>query len=539
MLNLKNLTEKLPQSNKEGKKDHLQDASELKVTQISASKRYQLGRHLSFAIDEISVQMVAVSCFGTNIRIIDVSKAYIPRDDMSGDLRYNFLSTIIEEYIRTNGGYLPRISVTLTTGDIAFRAFLMPMLKKSSLDSAIGFEVRKQIPYPQDNCIFDFRITDHLVTKDRTRCKIALYASTMRNVYEQLKPFSPIGAEVSKVYHSQEVLGYLLERLPDFSPDKNYTLLSIAKGNSTISFYRGTELQFFHVGTPGATVLTSTPDQTQIEYFSESLVDEIGIAFDYYSGQYSGNITSEILVYGDLSYRIDLIEGLDSNIAYQFRRFPVEQLDFAANCDESLQISMSVCLPALAAAICGYKTANLLPEEKRRQIKTKKWIQYGKTTLAIAIVCLSLGWAAVSDQVKTEKVQLQELQHQVAAFENSPAYHTYNNLKRQIAENRLYLDRAKQGKAFLGLSLKELSLITPKSIKLLHYHLTPKKGKDNLSLQGIVTSRNIPPELILAEFVESLSSSPFFEGVRIVRHVKKPLEEGFEIEFAIQLESVV
>ena len=61
----------------------------------------------------------------------------------------------------------------------------------------------------------------------------------------------------------------------------------------------------------------------------------------------------------------------------------------------------------------------------------------------------------------------------------------------------------------------------------------------NLTLQGLVISDNIPPEVILAEYAETLASSPFYDDVSVVRHIKKSEDDKFIIEFAINLKGII
>jgi len=131
------------------------------------------------------------------------------------------------------------------------------------------------------------------------------------------------------------------------------------------------------------------------------------------------------------------------------------------------------------------------------------------------------------------------LNKQVDSFKSSDAYHTYNVLKRQIAGDRTYIEKVKESPSYLSLNLKELSLVTPRSIRLFHLAYQADKSDRNLTLQGIVTSREMPPEIILAEYVENLNFSPLFENVSLTKHVKRRRGDIFEIEFEIDMRGIV
>jgi len=83
-----------------------------------------------------------------------------------------------------------------------------------------------------------------------------------------------------------------------------------------------------------------------------------------------------------------------------------------------------------------------------------------------------------------------------------------------------------------------LSNITPETIRLSNFEF--RHGDDNsLLIQGVVSSSDIPPEVILAEYIEGLSASPFYENVVIARHVKKIVGRRFEIQFDLNLKGII
>ena len=136
------------------------------------------------------------------------------------------------------------------------------------------------------------------------------------------------------------------------------------------------------------------------------------------------------------------------------------------------------------------------------------------------------------------KHQLEDINYSINKFKNSEAYHTYNNLKKQILNSRSYLKKTEKEPSYLSYNLKELSNLTPNQIKLIHFNFNPSKSNQNILIQGVVTSLTIPPEIILAEYTETLASSPLFDNVHIIKHVKKNKEEKFFIEFVINMQGV-
>ena len=138
-----------------------------------------------------------------------------------------------------------------------------------------------------------------------------------------------------------------------------------------------------------------------------------------------------------------------------------------------------------------------------------------------------------------EQAAMVRLDHQVQAFQASPGYHTYNILKRRLATDQLYLDQIKEAPSTLNLDLKELSILTPAPIQLTLLEYNPADTVNNMALTGIVRSNKIPPEVILAEYIETLNASPFFNNVTIARHVKRAVNNGFTIDFHLLLQGLV
>ncbi len=60
-----------------------------------------------------------------------------------------------------------------------------------------------------------------------------------------------------------------------------------------------------------------------------------------------------------------------------------------------------------------------------------------------------------------------------------------------------------------------------------------------LMITGRASSNTIPPEVVLAEYVESLRASKLCDNVQVKRYLKRKNEDRFEIEFTIGLETTI
>jgi Tfp pilus assembly PilM family ATPase len=539
MLDLKAQTEKLKTAL--GGRRTQSATDDPAVTEITVRPRRVLaiGRHLAFSIDDSAIQMAAVSHVGRKKRILDIRKIYIPKDLTGRPDRTNFIRETINEFLSKFGWRWARVSVTISGKETAFRTFFMPVLKKHELDSAVRFEAKKQIPFPLEDSIIDYRPIYKVLGGRQARYKIALQASTRELVTSTLEPFRQGRIPVAAVHHSHDVIGQLLTHLPNFNSETPSTVINITYNHSEISFYRGSNLEFFHISPVGSSLLGQQIDKTTFESFAETLSKEIMTSLDYYAGQYPKSSTDRIFVYGDLAYSSELLDRLNGHTGIELERFPTELLDFVPEGKSRFAEVLPVCLPVLASAVCGIRLANLLPAEEQLKQAKRKVDRLSQTFLILLALVLIVGWVLMKQNTTIAQNNLISLNGQVESFMNSEAYHTYNVLKRQIANYRAFIERTRKLPSYFNLNLKELSLLTPSPIRLFNLTYEPEKSGENFTIQGIVTSKEIPPEVLLAEYVEDLNGSPFFENVTLMKYVKRHVADTFEIEFRIDMMGVV
>jgi hypothetical protein len=316
--------------------------------------------------------------------------------------------------------------------------------------------------------------------------------------------------------------------------------LNIGHSQSEIAFYKGSSLEFYNVVSIGASMLGKNPDQISYSFLAESLATEIQTAIDFYTGRFSRTVSNRIFIYGDLAYSKEVIESLKSTSGYSFERFPIDRLGFISQGNlKEFEMEIPVSLPAFAAASCPAGMADVLPKEAKQVHRAYRMNNYAKAALVTLFFVLLGTWGLLNKAVGIKEGELLSLNSQVNEFVNSEAFKSYNMLKRQIAVDKTYLESAIESPTFLSLNLKELSLLAPKEVRLLNMQFRPNDLDANLVLEGNVFSKDIPPEVILAEFIENLAGSPFYSGVEISRHVKREVKQGFEIDFAIKCRGVI
>jgi hypothetical protein len=287
-------------------------------------------------------------------------------------------------------------------------------------------------------------------------------------------------------------------------------------------------------------MLGKNPDPVSYSFLAESLANEIQTAIDFYTGRFNRVIANRIFVYGDLVYTTEVIESLKTSSGYFFERFPIHKLGFISKTNLSaFEAGIPACLPTFAASLCPAGIADVLPKEAKQVHRSYNLNNYAKAALFTLIVILTGSWGLLNQAVAIKQGELVSLNSQANDFVNSEAFKSYNLLKSQIIIDKTYLNSAVELPTFLSLNLKELSLLTPQEVRLLHMEFRPNDLDANLVLEGNVFSNDIPPEVILAEFIENLAASPFYSDVTVSRHIKKEAKQGFEIAFSIKCRGLI
>ena len=70
-------------------------------------------------------------------------------------------------------------------------------------------------------------------------------------------------------------------------------------------------------------------------------------------------------------------------------------------------------------------------------------------------------------------------------------------------------------------------------------HAAGFEAEENLRIQGIAGSGQVPPELAVAEFIERLNTSGFFEDVKVERHVKRRIDGEAQIDFQLVMRGIL
>ena len=190
---------------------------------IQPGQKYMFGKVISFSFDRSSIQMSAVKHSGKSFTVLEIKKEYLTQSQIEQFGFESLITNSISDFYEAHKSRFAKVILTLTGEETLYRTFMMPELKNKELDSAVQFEVKKLIPFPVEECIFDYRVIQKIKTNKKSQLKISLHAATKANIHKYLAPFKNLGITIDRIYHSQESIGQLLGLLKDFDERaKNY-----------------------------------------------------------------------------------------------------------------------------------------------------------------------------------------------------------------------------------------------------------------------------------------------------------------------------
>ncbi|RME23323.1 MAG: hypothetical protein D6800_09990, partial [Candidatus Zixiibacteriota bacterium] len=248
--------------------------------------------------------------------------------------------------------------------------------------------------------------------------------------------------------------------------------------------------------------------------------------------------SNRIYIYGDLSLSDELVSFLSDRFGFSFEAFPAACLQEVSGLPEHVTQTLPACLEVVAAVLNDRLFPNLLPPEQKLQIVNRRIDRRGVAVLTLLFMILGTQWQFQRARLMAKENELAGLQKQVASFKDSHLFNTYTRLKLQLQKQQQYVALTKPVTSIMGLNLKELSRLTPPSVRLYELTFRREDKGDNMHLTGVVTSRTTPPEVILAEYVELLKDSPFYENVKVTHHVKRQEGKRFRLDFNLAMRGV-
>ena len=158
----------------------------------------------------------------------------------------------------------------------------------------------------------------------------------------------------------------------------------------------------------------------------------------------------------------------------------------------------------------------------------------------MAILTVGVTHLELSQMERHKRFELESKRSIVRSFENSPGYRGYVNLIGKLDRGQAYLNKVQSRyDSRFHVLMKELSLLVPDHVNLTAVDLEKEDSVYVMSIDGHVRLTGFSPEIVLAEYVEMLDSSPFFKNVTVSGHSKKRDQGRFDLTFQLIMDAGV
>ncbi len=510
----------------------------------SLKRDWTLGKVVVFQIDSHSLQYCIAQRGITSTKVLDFGKIYRPR---VGERLADHAAFLSDELVRLKKQHKltnARIGLSISSSDIAVRTLTIPQMPQGEERRAIYFEGDKRIPFSLDDAYWSYRRCERISSGSGNDVTITLMALQKQALDDVLSFFHDNNIFFDFISLDIEALGLALGQMPEFSDSQPHGLLNIRPTRTDISLYSGTRLKFLHHGGFGSVALgqslqfNSEAQQFMpqaFENFTEGLANVIQNALDYYGAQHSLDEIEAFYIYGDFTYSDQLIERLSEKFGVTFRQFPVEVFNSLSFAEAELNNVIPVALPVIAAATCPYMLSDFTPDFVHERNRSRMFMRHAIAASALVALGLGTAWSAQLWQGKIAERALADAKETVDRFESSPAYAGYRILKEELLRQESIINKLEKEGSDHYLALKELSALTPSSIRLDYLQYYPKGRGTSSTLSGMVISRSVAPEVILAEYTSRLEGSPVFTNVQIKSHNKSIEGSSRKITFSMTL----
>ncbi len=522
-----------------GTKPQLMTKSEL-WARLRPGRHYRLGRTIAILLDENAIQLATAHHGPVGVRLLDVTRVHIPLSYESDITRAAFINAEVTSYLKEHARPKTHCILGITGNDSIYRIITLPNMSRKELPGAIYWEANRQIPFKLDQAYYDYRKIETPTSPKGETNTIAVTAVPRRTIDTRLEQLQTADIKIDAVHQELEAIGQFLSNMDDYHPDKTYVLVNVRGNNTDISYYDGNQLSFIHTCSIGSQALNAdTPEFNDLTKFSEALEIEVQNSLDYYSGLHPKANVETAYVYGNLAYSEDLIAKLTHHFGIAFKRFPLTRW-IAGQPHLADQINVvPTALGAIALAATGHRLSDFLPHRMRSARMATAFYRHTVPVFAAILILLTMFWFTSSSEVKTKRMELEQLHYQAEQYTSSPSYQLYRRIKRNTASDRAIVNMLESKPTFLNLGLKELSRITPNAVVLDHFELLPTDTGYGLQLIGRTITSDPPPEVILAEFVAQLEHSPFFDRIDLRKHDKRYSRGQFVVDFQIEMRAVL
>jgi Tfp pilus assembly PilM family ATPase len=497
----------------------------------------RIGHQAGIVISKRSIRLCLVRRRLFRNRVIGTA-TYIMDPDISGNWvgQIEAAANILKSHLRENRLTRVPINIGLAGEDIAFRRMYLPQMPAGELSAAVLWEGEKIFPFNLNQCQVDHKLVDRVRRNDTDHAAINIVAARRSIIEIFYHRFGSTGLKIGQIGFLPVFIADKLSGKKIVDSEQHNLFLYLDDEQGMAMFVHHGVLEFFQ---QFVTKPLAHSENDQALANPAAIASELNSFLELYNGQSFGVEVDNIIICG--KYATDTgaaafianhtglpcrtttsIKTLSSFLGYPSGSETTDYLD------------------AITTALAAPGENLLAPVEIREAEGRKRMITRVNVAAALALLVVSSMHIQLYHQEKSGQCDLEYKKVLVEAFEKSPGYLAYVNLMGKLVRDQAYLNKTHHfGESHFNIVLKELTLLLPEHINITSINLEEAEDKYLLQLDGHVRLDGFSPEIVLAEYVETLGASPFFQNVAVSQHDKKREGSRFDLTFQLKMDARV
>jgi hypothetical protein len=206
----------------------------------------------------------------------------VKEDMVNNDVLWEAL---VNRCVRELGEVPKDIFVSVVDKEFIFRCFDMPLMKRSDLEAALGYEIEKYIPFKVKDLIWDYSYNSLYRQK---KVKLS-FLGIKKNAYKKYKDlFNSLDLKVLNIEPSAIALARAIKSLREVKKINNFALLDFSKHEAAITFFSN-ELPLFNR-------YLTVSQQGPVNSF-EKLIEEVRISIQYFERVFKNYNLDKLVVF--------------------------------------------------------------------------------------------------------------------------------------------------------------------------------------------------------------------------------------------------
>lgn len=473
-------------------------------------------------------------------------------------------------------------AVVVGGNDVYVRLFTLAEVTRTELAEVIKWKFAEEIPFPVEEAIIDFYPLPRSATAFSEK-KEYIAACINAKLFKEIDYIvKKAGLNLAAVTILPDCLHRVFENELHKQHDKIVSLMYMGKRTTNITILKDENIEFnreLSIGGENITLAMSgvlvsadgrveiSPEEAEkikVEHgipldlekypkFSEIPVsqlqamvrpalervqDEIMRTFEYYKGQTGEAAIDKILITGGSSLTINLVDFLAQGLGVAVETpnaLEGRLVDEKIEDRPTLEKVLPRLTAAIGAAIVGETRINLLPEERKYRWKTlsKKFIkpQYIVPVFAgLLLLIYGVFWLqtmVLTNEINDINGKLKRYKPRIATLDIIEKATQEKERRKAVVES--YAEKRTKMPAIF----RELSRLIPQSVFVNVLSLTPSE----LHLWGTSIGKYDTAENVLSQFVIALSTSDFFQEVKLIQATKNYdyVDDAFNFEIVAEI----